>query len=825
MKTGVRMRKFGAVLVALVMALSLAFAVLPQLFTPAMAGTIAGSGFEDNFDGKGIDAEKWTTSGKGVSQKVMAGTLKMKNMPAGSSVITASKVGTADQDLIVQFDMIGYTGQGNMMIVKGMDAQTPSDADMSDAYLQVGTDPRSMKGDGTTVFDNYFHFASNDWLGNNAWGSVGMPPGYRYSFNFKADGTFLLQVKLVGGGDSEYIDVIRSENTKFSKVGDGFFGFYFQGDTPSFEIDNIEIKDGDGKVTFTDDFEKDGLDTEKWVASAAVTSGPAFSIAMQATNEASYLISKEKVFDMGTQNVSAKMNFQFAIADLKNASFVTVFGLAGAAMSGKYNKVVIQDVDGNLQAALVSGGEIVGGIANIGKTAENLGDFAIAKFINVEFEIINNTADQDIVVRVNGKEVISQKYLALNGHFALGVEPSVVEKPTTAAEGEDTEKLVAADVGIDNLKVAFTDYVVSEGENLFTDFSSDDLGEDWYFTSMGVGGSEENPTPNGNGAFIRDGKLEFHNASDGTYFGPKKQYSNFDLTFDVTDIVYDTIYNDDDEPIQSASTWLGIAMGRRELDSQYHGGDGGGAHTIFIDNNPWGGGAGAIAGRAYMMRAGSGPVNEDITYNYKNAWSKESQERGALTIRLRAVNGIAEVYFRYADEPLSKLDIPVMTWTNVQTNGYLALCCTAGASFKIDNFSIVNLDQSANVPEVVTETGIEVNTSDVTKQLANGASLDLSGMKVYALNSDGTRTLLSADQFTVDQGGFDATKGGEFTITVTYGSFNGSFKVSVAAPAPVEETPKGGCGSNLVATSAAAIVSAVGLSALGCVLAFKRKKS
>ena len=166
-----------------------------------------------------------------------------------------------------------------------------------------------------------------------------------------------------------------------------------------------------------------------------------------------------------------------------------------------------------------------------------------------------------------------------------------------------------------------------------------------------------------------------------------------------------------------------------------------------------------------------------------------------------------------------------MTWTNVQTNGYLALCCTAGASFKIDNFSIVNLDQSANVPEVVTETGIEVNTSDVTKQLANGASLDLSGMKVYALNSDGTRTLLSADQFTVDQGGFDATKGGEFTITVTYGSFNGSFKVSVAAPAPVEETPKGGCGSNLVATSAAAIVSAVGLSALGCVLAFKRKKS
>lgn len=29
--------------------------------------------FEDNFDGKGIDADKWVTSGDGVGQNVLAG--------------------------------------------------------------------------------------------------------------------------------------------------------------------------------------------------------------------------------------------------------------------------------------------------------------------------------------------------------------------------------------------------------------------------------------------------------------------------------------------------------------------------------------------------------------------------------------------------------------------------------------------------------------------------------------------------------------------------------------------------------------------------------
>lgn len=178
--------------------------------------------------------------------------------------------------------------------------------------------------------------------------------------------------------------------------------------------------------------------------------------------------------------------------------------------------------------------------------------------VEVGFSIVNNTADQDIVMTLNGEAVFSFEYVALNGYVAFGVEPG------SYTEAEE-QKTGTATVSMDNLTVNFVDYTTSQAGNLFNDFSSEELGDEWYFTNMGLGWDGENPNPNGYGAFIRDGKLEFYNASDGTYFGPAAQYSNFDLSFDVSDIVYETVYDEDDMPIQSASNWLGITMGRRNL--------------------------------------------------------------------------------------------------------------------------------------------------------------------------------------------------------------------------------------------------------------------
>ena len=136
MKTGGKWMKLSACFTALFLVLALVLTALPLTFAPAMAGTIAGESFEDNFDGKGIDADKWVTSGDGVGQNVLAGSLKMKDMPAQSSVITKTPVGTDGKDLIVQFDVLDYAGQGGFMIVKGMAAQNVDTPDIGDAYYQ-----------------------------------------------------------------------------------------------------------------------------------------------------------------------------------------------------------------------------------------------------------------------------------------------------------------------------------------------------------------------------------------------------------------------------------------------------------------------------------------------------------------------------------------------------------------------------------------------------------------------------------------------------------------------------------------------------------------
>ena len=54
--------KISAFVTALVMFLALVLAVIPFYASkPAMAGTVAGKTFSDNFAGKGVDREKWVT--------------------------------------------------------------------------------------------------------------------------------------------------------------------------------------------------------------------------------------------------------------------------------------------------------------------------------------------------------------------------------------------------------------------------------------------------------------------------------------------------------------------------------------------------------------------------------------------------------------------------------------------------------------------------------------------------------------------------------------------------------------------------------------------
>ncbi len=118
---------------------------------------------------------------------------------------------------------------------------------------------------------------------------------------------------------------------------------------------------------------------------------------------------------------------------------------------------------------------------------------------------------------------------------------------------------------------------------------------------------------------------------------------------------------------------------------------------------------------------------------------------------------------------------------------------------------------------------IEVSSPLKTNYLL-GEDLSVAGLTVTAIYDDGSNEVIDIDEVSVS--GYDALTLGEQTVTVTYGSFNGSFKVRVV-DATAELDPEGsnrvpvvdngGCSSATVST-----VLAI-LGALGAVLFIKRR--
>lgn len=234
------------------------------------------------------------------------------------------------------------------------------------------------------------------------------------------------------------------------------------------------------------------------------------------------------------------------------------------------------------------------------------------------------------------------------------------------------------ETGSDKTSIGVTTIVDNPTTNsksiLSTDFETA-LSDDWYLTSNPAGS-----------VTVENGKLEFQQANDGSYFGPKNKYVNFELKFDI---VMQQLDEDDEGNITKASTWAGISFGRNSLNASY------GANKLIYINN--------------------GVIDDlNITNGVRN-WLSSSDDMfhssnfgKSFTVRVNANGKTVKVYLTNngLENPTEKL---VATYTDVETEGYVALCCTNGGDFTIDNFSIRDLDY--NSAPVLTDSSI---THDVT---------------------------------------------------------------------------------------------------------------
>ena len=90
-----------------------------------------------------------------------------------------------------------------------------------------------------------------------------------------------------------------------------------------------------------------------------------------------------------------------------------------------------------------------------------------------------------------------------------------------------------------------------------------------------------------------------------------------------------------------------------------------------------------------------------------------------------------------------------------------------------------------------TLTGIELNTESVKKEYEIGEYLNLAGLVVKAVYSNGEKVELTAEQYVVDSSRFDSSSAGDKEIFVSYSGKADTFKVNVkAAVEPDPEEPE-----------------------------------
>ncbi|HHX79901.1 MAG TPA: hypothetical protein GX692_02410 [Acholeplasmataceae bacterium] len=74
---------------------------------------------------------------------------------------------------------------------------------------------------------------------------------------------------------------------------------------------------------------------------------------------------------------------------------------------------------------------------------------------------------------------------------------------------------------------------------------------------------------------------------------------------------------------------------------------------------------------------------------------------------------------------------------------------------------------------------LRLSLAEIKTTYQAGETLDLSGLRVYAVYADASEERLSEGDYTVDESEFDNTKAGEYKIKVSYGGKTAEFTVTV----------------------------------------------
>lgn len=259
---------------------------------------------------------------------------------------------------------------------------------------------------------------------------------------------------------------------------------------------------------------------------------------------------------------------------------------------------------------------------------------------------------------------------------------------------------------------------------------------------------------------VEDGKLVFRNTAE-AYFTTKYQYSNFELTFDISDLYNEAEFNEFGEPTKLISNWFGIAFGVDTTDQpasatvplsswlQFEG-------VPIYSNPPYGEDHTKVWGnpRYVMWETGNA---RDIQPMYGangksfSLWNKNDVRGNTVNVKFTMTDGLAELYYRIDGDddwgtPYYSYDlgavrtgyVRIFTWGDTELNPK-GMAYQSMANFKIDNFSIKNTDNEA-AKKVAETPGYKSNIRDKTPDFDYTTVTDKNDLLGEKLKNGGTGT-------------------------------------------------------------------------------------
>lgn len=761
--------------------------------------------FEDKFESSVIDDSKWlVVEGEG-ENKVYTGYggdegTMTAGEAGGSWVITEggfyNKTAVdvaAGESLIIEYDYLADGGAYYFGIIKGIqeiDGKPARSINDNMEIIMAMTNNQTMLGYfdaniGGNISESNRSDALKSYLATSAvrqksytsdsgeWtysvnlksGISGTPVysfrtvGYTYKHVFLPTGGYECYAKTIGGGDSEYVLILKTADTyaedtyhgtngapadeKIFRNLSGRVGFVSIGERVNrkIEIDNFKVsvkgseEGAETEVKVSEDFNRNGAANpykpeEHWAffqGGEFNCNYPTIGMVLDDPANDNYLYSTTNVMliNSGVYDNYVKFSTDFIVNELGgNKQFGVIFG--GMRSSDKlaadgnvFVYLFVEDGSVFLAADKVVGGERVRAGEPV-RTNIPLDSLTEQKTVTLNITgMLGGKINAEILIdgTKDAEASFGSKEVALSLQNRFGFITEVTEGKETE---NDVAKISITYIVIENKWL----YQVEEGEtkSVVENFDAVDadgdpyINEDDLFIINKKGGYSSDKDA---GIYVKDGQLKFVSGGHGGGVAVRYAYNNWKMSFDITDMQRKVLYADDGETVirTVCNAPMIICFG---LQAEGVGYTTGKALTINFSTTLDGEHVARITEPGYERSEALTTVNTEIIGIQGNIGTmvKEGYARhqfidpalDGYTIRVQVEYKDGRLTLGYVVIGLEDYDLlydPVLIYENVEGEGYVGISTTHTTegnfqgTFTLDNLRVIDTDENSAIKDDV----------------------------------------------------------------------------------------------------------------------------